>query len=416
MKKLNLLTLSLLVSSAITSVAQAQTIDYGMMESIFNEPVTASATGKPQRASDAPVSMSIIGSEEIRRSGAKDIPQILRRIAGVQVQSAFNGQKDVSIRGYNKPFANRILVLVNGRQVLSDAFGYTNWNSLSIGMDEIRQIEVVKGPNTSLFGFNAESGVVNIITFSPMADNKSQASVKVGTQEHKEINLTHTARFDKHAVRVSVGERDADGFSRDSMTGYGTAISSVDKEHSNDWVGRRVNVDHEWQINDSSSLRTQIGHNANLTQRLIPFAAHSRSVNDTDFVQLSYALQSDIGLWNANLYNMSNDSHAETTDSENDLLVAKVDNLFKVGTNHSIRVAAEYRDNQISGGIIGGEDATFGMSLLAPSVMWDWKVSDAWNITNSVRYDHADYARNADATFGPYASQDMFDRTIEEFS
>jgi outer membrane receptor for ferrienterochelin and colicin len=83
MKKTKLLIPSLLLSTAISGLANAQTIDYSMMESIFGESVTASATGKPQRVSDAPVSMEIIGNEEIRRSGAKDIPQLLMRVSGV---------------------------------------------------------------------------------------------------------------------------------------------------------------------------------------------------------------------------------------------------------------------------------------------------------------------------------------------
>tara|TARA_R110000868_G_scaffold190862_1_gene434777 strand:+ start:74453 stop:76474 length:2022 start_codon:yes stop_codon:yes gene_type:complete len=416
MKNIKLLAASLLVSTAITGVAQAQTIDYGMMESIFGEPVTASATGKPQRASEAPVSMEIISQEEIRRSGARDIPQILRRVAGVQVQRSYNGRADVSIRGFNKPYANRLLILVNGRQVLSDSFGQANWAGLSIGMDEIRQIEVVKGPNTSLFGFNAESGVINIITFSPIQDDISQAQVKVGTQEHKEVNITHTAQFDNQAVRISAGELDADGFNRDSMTGMSAATSTVDKKNKNDWAGRRVNVDYEWQVNDASNFRAQVGHNTNNVRQMIPFAIPSRSNNDFDFAHLTYATQNKYGLWNANLYKVSNDSPSGTTGFENDLMVAKLDNLFKIGTDHSIRVAGEYRDNQLSGAIVGGVDDTFDLKLLAPSVMWDWKVSDQWNITNSVRYDHAAYTRNANTTFGPHTNANLFDRTIEEFS
>lgn len=416
MKKTKLLIPSLLLSTAISGMANAQTIDYGMMESIFGEPVTASATGKPQRASEAPVTMDIIGSEEIRRSGAKDIPQLLRRVAGVQVQRSYNGRADVSIRGYSKPYANRILVLVNGRQVLSDSFGQTRWEGLSISMDEIRQIEVVKGPNSSLFGFNAESGVINIITASPMNDKVDFVEVKAGTQDHREINLAHTAQFDKFAVRVSAGEIDADGFDRGSMESYGIATSTVDKNNSNDWSERRFNIDAEWQASNATNVRFQAGASDNKVRQLIPFAAPSKASNDFEFQHLTVAHQSDYGLWNGNLYRVSNDSPTGNISSENDLTVAQVNNLFKVSSDHSVRLAVEYRDNQLSGNIIGGSDDTFALSLVAPSAMWDWKIDDKWNLTNSVRYDHADYSRNADTTFGSFTSKALFDRTIEEFS
>lgn len=418
MKKTKLLIPSLLLGTAISGLANAQTIDYGMMESIFGEPVTASATGKPQRASDAPVTMDIIGSEEIRRSGAKDIPQLLRRVAGVQVQRSNIGRADVSIRGYNKPYANRILVLVNGRQVLSDAFGQTKWEGLSINMDEIRQIEVVKGPNSSLFGFNAESGVINIITFSPMTDNVDFAKVKVGTQEHKEISVAHTAQFDKFAVRVSAAEIDSDGFNRDSMTGMANANSTYEDSSENQWSERKYNIDAEWQVTGNSNLRAQIGHSGNQVRQQGPFGASFHSPNDFDFAHLTYALQSDYGLWNTNLYQVSNDTYGSNVSNENDLTVAQVNNLFKVGSDHSVRLAVEYRDNQLNGQIVGGatgEDDTFELQLTSPSAMWDWKISDKWNLTNSVRYDYAEYSRNAAPTFGPHALA-LFNRNIEEFS
>ena len=64
----------------------------------------------------------------------------------------------------------RLLVLINGRQVYLDDYGRTAWQTLPVQIDEIRQIEVVKGPNSALFGFNAMGGVINIITFDPLAD------------------------------------------------------------------------------------------------------------------------------------------------------------------------------------------------------------------------------------------------------
>ena len=113
MKTAKILATATLLTTSLA--ANAQTINYGTLESIFGEPVTTSATGKPQRASDAPVAMSIITADEIRRSGVKDIPQLLQRVAGVEVRRSFIGKADVSIRGYNQPYSNRILALVNGR-------------------------------------------------------------------------------------------------------------------------------------------------------------------------------------------------------------------------------------------------------------------------------------------------------------
>lgn len=408
MKTTKLLIPSLLLSTAISGLANAQTIDYGMMESIFGEPVTASATGKPQRASEAPVTMDIIGHEEIRRSSAKDIPNLLRGVAGVQVQQAFIGRSDVSIRGYNKPYANRLLVLINGRQVLSDAFGQVNWENLPISMHEIRQIEIVKGPNSSLFGFNAESGVINIITFSAMRDNIDIAEVKAGTQSHQQVDFIHTAQFDNQAVRVSLGEVHSDGFDRGSM---------IDQDADNALSNRRANLDYEWQINDSSNLRLQGAYSNTEADSLIGYLSTIRPTSqDTSSFHVNYNLQNDLGLWAVNLYRNSDNLSTNNVGYENDLTVAKVENLFKVGSDHSIRLAAEYRYNSLKGKIIGDADSKFDYDLYAPSAMWDWQINNKVTWTNSVRYDMVNFGRDEIPTFGPFTDIDLYDRTIEEFS
>jgi iron complex outermembrane receptor protein len=67
-----------------------------------------------------------------------------------------------------------LLVLLNGQQVYLDDLGRTQWYTLPVELDEIRQIEIVKGPNTALFGFNAASGVINIITYDPAHESITQ--------------------------------------------------------------------------------------------------------------------------------------------------------------------------------------------------------------------------------------------------
>ena len=100
--------------------AHAQSMDFGALESLFGEPVTTSVTGSPQRASEVPASMTIITADEIRRSGARDIPGILRHVPGINVLQWTNDQADVGVRGYNQAYSSRLLVLVDGRQVYAD--------------------------------------------------------------------------------------------------------------------------------------------------------------------------------------------------------------------------------------------------------------------------------------------------------
>jgi iron complex outermembrane receptor protein len=80
-------------------------------------------------------------------------------------------------RRYNSPKTSRLLVLVNGRQIYNDGYNEVNWLAIPVQLEETRQIVIVKGPSAALFGFNAVSGVVNIITFSPFYDDVDTASV-----------------------------------------------------------------------------------------------------------------------------------------------------------------------------------------------------------------------------------------------
>src|SRR6185369_4914784 len=114
-------------------------------EDVFAETVVTASKGA-QSPLDAPRSTSIITEQDIRLSGITKIPELLRRLAGVDVAETTNAQTEVSIRGFNQRLSNKILVLVNGRSVFVDLLGATIWQSLSIGAEDIQRIEVVRGP------------------------------------------------------------------------------------------------------------------------------------------------------------------------------------------------------------------------------------------------------------------------------
>ena len=186
----------------------AQSVDYSGFEQLFGEPVTTSATGKPQRISEVPANMEIITADDIRRSGADNIPDILQFVAGISVRRYGFAAVDVGIRGYNETSNPRLLVLLNGQQVYLDDLGRTQWYTLPVTLDEIRQIEIVKGPNTALFGFNAVSGVINIITYDPSQESINTATLRAGTQDYLSLSAVGTGRIaDVGGVRIA-----ADGF------------------------------------------------------------------------------------------------------------------------------------------------------------------------------------------------------------
>src|ERR1700722_10297716 len=102
-----------MLTLSVTVPAAAQSVDYQALEQLFGEPVTTSVTGKPQRVTDAPANIEIITQDDIRRSGATSIPEVLQFVPGLDVRRDGFAGADVGIRGYNQTANPHLMVLVN---------------------------------------------------------------------------------------------------------------------------------------------------------------------------------------------------------------------------------------------------------------------------------------------------------------
>ncbi|MBX3303500.1 MAG: TonB-dependent receptor [Nitrospira sp.] len=133
----------------------------------LKEETVSIASRYEQPISQAPSDVYVITDEDIRNSGATDIPTLLRQVPGVEVMQTNAVDFNVSVRGNNQLLANKLLVLVDGRSIYIDQSGQVLWKFLPVALTEIKRIEVLKGPASAVYGFNAFDGVVNIITKSP---------------------------------------------------------------------------------------------------------------------------------------------------------------------------------------------------------------------------------------------------------
>ena len=138
-------------------------------------------SGIPQRQSDVAANITIITADQIRQTGGRSIPQVLARVPGLDIFQSSLNSFDVGVRGYQTAFQPRLLVLIDGRQVFIDDYSRTIWDNLPVNIDDIRQIEVVKGAASALSGPNAAGGVINIVTYSPLYDNITVGSVGAGS-------------------------------------------------------------------------------------------------------------------------------------------------------------------------------------------------------------------------------------------
>lgn len=123
-----------------------------------------SVSKKEQQLSNAGAAVFVITQEDIRRSGATDLPDVLRMVPGVDVARINANRWAIGIRGFNDAYSNKVLVLVDGRSVYNATFNGVFWDSQNIPLENIERIEVIRGPGGTVWGANAVNGVINIIT------------------------------------------------------------------------------------------------------------------------------------------------------------------------------------------------------------------------------------------------------------
>jgi len=133
------------------------------LEQLMDIEVT-SVSKKPQKQFDAAAAVFVLTGDDLQRMGVTSIPQALRYVPGVQVGRLDSNKWSVSARGFNGRFANKLLVLIDGRSVYTPLFAGVYWEAQHVPIADIDRIEVIRGPGGTLWGANAVNGVINIIT------------------------------------------------------------------------------------------------------------------------------------------------------------------------------------------------------------------------------------------------------------
>ena len=119
---------------------------------------------KQEKLGKAAAAVYVISQEEIRRSGASNIPDLLRMVPGLEVAQITSNTWAITARGFNGRFANKLLVLIDGRTVYDPAFSGVYWDAQDLVLEDIERVEVIRDPGATVWGANAVNGVVNIIT------------------------------------------------------------------------------------------------------------------------------------------------------------------------------------------------------------------------------------------------------------
>src|SRR5690349_8664506 len=152
------------------------------IEDLMNMEVT-SVSKHTQRVSDSAAAVFVITQEDIRRSGAANIPEALRMVPGVEVARIDENKWAIGSRGFNGRFDNKLLVLIDGRSVYTPLFSGVYWNVQDVLLEDVDRIEVIRGPGATLWGANAVDGVINIITKSAKNTQGGLVTAEAGSEE-----------------------------------------------------------------------------------------------------------------------------------------------------------------------------------------------------------------------------------------
>jgi iron complex outermembrane recepter protein len=235
-----LLCLVLVGLIAVPSAGLAQTkppdLSKVSIEDLMNIEITP-ASRKEQRAADVAAAVFVITHDDIRRSGLTTLPDVLRLAPGVDVAQINSNKWAVTVRGFNALFANKLLVLVDGRSIYNRIFSGVLWDTEDLMLDDVDRIEVIRGPGAAMWGANAVNGVINIIT-------KTAADTQGGL------------------VRVDGGRAGSQGAVR-----YGGTVGTASYRAYSQWTGRDQSLIASGTRADDASHSTTTGFRADWNSR-----------------------------------------------------------------------------------------------------------------------------------------------------
>ncbi len=191
-------------AAAVNEVSMGLGLAQKDLEFIREETVSIAAAHE-QPISEAPSNVYVITEEDIKNSGSMDLPTILRRIPGMEVIQMTGASFNVSMRGDNQLRANKLMVLIDGRSIYLDESGEVLWKTIPIALHEIKEIQVLKGPASVLYGFNAFDGIINIITKSPSETEGLEVNVGGGEFGSLVTESLYSGKYKDLSFRLSLG-------------------------------------------------------------------------------------------------------------------------------------------------------------------------------------------------------------------
>ncbi|BDI29800.1 ligand-gated channel protein [Capsulimonas corticalis] len=362
--------------AAIVLPAHAQSRDSSSAELLLSdEPMVFTASKKAQRISDTPSAVTVITRDQIQASEATTLPELLRGAPGVDVIELNRSNTDISLRGTNNIFSNKILVMVDGRSIYQDSFGGVFWNMQPILISQIDRIEIVRGPGATLYGANALAGVINIITQTPD---------KVKTQTRQAAGEQNSLFSE---ALVNAGDGITVGAAYRRTAGYNAGNSGYQRD---DHALATANFDVQ-RGHGLGTWRFTGGLTDGKTELSTPYFSESYGRWRSGFLSASYrndgaAPYSIRGFFNGSHIDGSGAGRDETYDLE-------AQQQRQIGAHHSFVYGADLRRIQSNSSILGASG--HGQNLWALYVQDEYQLASQTTLFGGLRVDtNSSYGTN----------------------
>ncbi|HUQ88263.1 MAG TPA: TonB-dependent receptor [Vicinamibacterales bacterium] len=195
---------------------------------VYEEQVVVTASKVEQQLVNAPATVSVVTADVIASTPATNYAELFRSVPGVNLSQTSARDFNITMRGATSTLATSTLALLDGRSLYLDFFGFVAWDLLPVNPNELKQIEVIRGPASAVWGASAMNGVINFISKTPRELNGNSATMTFGTFGRDidggqqlgngtlfGINATHArAVNDRWAYKISAGGYTSDPYAR----------------------------------------------------------------------------------------------------------------------------------------------------------------------------------------------------------
>lgn len=362
----------------------------------LQEVEVTSVSRKEESLLDAPSAVYVLTDRDILRSGARSIPEALRMVPGLNLGRINANKWAISARGFNSRFANKLLVMIDGRTVYTPVFSGVYWDAQDTLLEDIDRIEVVRGPGATLWGANAVNGVINILTKDARDTQGVLMTAAFGTEEHGFGGLRYGGKLaESWFYRVY-----AKAFNRDDFPELGGT------EGADEWWQQRQGFRIDWAPTDQNQLTIQGDFYYGRSGDRVVVASPTPPFNRSAFENAKATGYNLLARWSKELSADSSytfQTYYDRSERENIVLDAEIDTLdadfqhrFALLPRHQLIWGAGYRltMDEIAGSVNAAYDPASRDDQLFSAFIQDEIaiVEDRLFITPGTKLEHNDYS------------------------